>query len=130
MDRQGSIINIAGVGGRTGSADFTIGGAVNASMLNLTKSLADRGIRDGVRINAINPGYIRTDRLTLRIQRLAQEKGLPFEDAAKLMAEQTGISRFGEPEEIAAIAAFLASEQARYCQGGIFDVDGGMTRTL
>jgi 3-oxoacyl-[acyl-carrier protein] reductase len=127
---RGSIINIAGVGGRTGSADFTIGGSVNAAMLNLTKSLADRGVNDGVRVIAINPGYIRTDRLTLRIQRLSAEKGISHEDAAKLVAEQTGIGRFGEPEEIAAMVAFLASEQANYCHGGVYDVDGGMTRTL
>ncbi|HEY0909054.1 MAG TPA: SDR family NAD(P)-dependent oxidoreductase, partial [Bradyrhizobium sp.] len=61
--QRGSIINIAGVGGRTGSAEFTIGGSVNAALLNFTKCLADRGVADGVRVNAINPGSIRTDRL-------------------------------------------------------------------
>ena len=44
---RGTIINIAGIGGRTGSADFTIGGAVNAGLLTLTKALTDRGIKDG-----------------------------------------------------------------------------------
>ena len=63
------MIHIAGVGGHTGSAEFTIGGSVNAAMLNLTQSLADRGNMDGVRVNAINPGYIATDRLTARIQK-------------------------------------------------------------
>ena len=53
---QGGIINIVGIGGRTGSAEFAIGGSVNASALILTKCLADRGLRDGVRVNAINPG--------------------------------------------------------------------------
>ena len=53
---RGGVVNIAGVGGRTGTAEFTIGGAVNAAMLNLTKCLADRGVRDGVRVNAVNPG--------------------------------------------------------------------------
>jgi 3-oxoacyl-[acyl-carrier protein] reductase len=127
---HGGIVNIAGVGGRTGSAEFTIGGAVNAAMLNLTKSLADRGVRDGVRVNAINPGSIRTDRLTGRIQRLASEKGLTLDSAAKLLAEQQGIARFGEPEEIAALVAVLASDQAAYVQGSIVDIDGGWTRTL
>ena len=60
---KGTIINIIGVGGRTGSAEFTIGGAVNAALMNLTKALADRGVRDGVRVNAINPGSIATERL-------------------------------------------------------------------
>jgi NAD(P)-dependent dehydrogenase (short-subunit alcohol dehydrogenase family) len=57
--RQGSIVNIVGIGGRTASAAFTIGGAVNAALLNLTKALADRGVADGVRVNAINPGLDR-----------------------------------------------------------------------
>ena len=54
---RGCIVNIAGMGGRTASAEFTIGGSVNAAMLNLTKALADRGVQDGVRVNAINPGW-------------------------------------------------------------------------
>jgi 3-oxoacyl-[acyl-carrier protein] reductase len=127
---SGNIVNIAGVGGRTGSAEFTIGGAVNAAMLNLTKSLADRGLKETVRVNAINPGYIRTDRLTARIKRLAKEKDCSEEQATQQMIENMGIDRFGEPNEIAAMVAFLASAEANYCQGTIIDVDGGMTRTL
>src|SRR6186997_121072 len=53
---EGKIVNVIGVGGRTGSAEFTIGGTVNAALMNLTKALADRGVRDGVRVNAVNPG--------------------------------------------------------------------------
>jgi len=127
---QGNIVNIAGVGGRTGSAEFTIGGSVNAAMLNLTKSLADRGLQEHVRVNAINPGYIRTDRLMVRIQRLAKEKGISEQQAMEQMIEKMGIDRFGEPDEIALMVAFLASADANYCQGSIIDVDGGMTRTL
>ena len=52
---SGTIVNIVGIGGRTGQAEFAIGGAVNAALLNLTKVLADRGVKDGVRVNAINP---------------------------------------------------------------------------
>jgi NAD(P)-dependent dehydrogenase (short-subunit alcohol dehydrogenase family) len=63
----GVIVNIMGVGGRTGSAEFTIGGSVNAALLNLTKALADRGVRDGVRVNAINPGSIAAERLQTRV---------------------------------------------------------------
>ena len=127
---QGNIVNIAGVGGRTGSAEFTIGGSVNAAMLNLTKSLADRGLKEHVRVNAINPGYIRTDRLTVRIQRLAKEEAISEAHAEEQMIEKMSIDRFGEPDEIAAMVAFLASADANYCQGSIIDVDGGMTRTL
>jgi NAD(P)-dependent dehydrogenase (short-subunit alcohol dehydrogenase family) len=130
QSRQGSIINIAGIGGRTGSADFTIGGAVNAALLNLTKALAERGLKDGVRVNAVNPSSIATERLESRIRTLACEQGVDEAAARKLMAEALGVARFGAPEEIAAVVAFLASSVASYCQGTIIDVDGGKTRTL
>jgi 3-oxoacyl-[acyl-carrier protein] reductase len=123
-------VNIAGVGGRTGTAEFTIGGAVNAAMLNLTKCLADRGVRDGVRVNAVNPGSIRTDRLTARIRQFSAERGITEEAAAGEMTERMGVGRFGEPEEIADAVAFLASDRSAYIHGAIVDIDGGLTRTL
>ena len=127
---RGAIVNIVGIGGRTGSAEFAIGGAVNASLLNLTKVLADRGVTDGVRVNAINPGAILTDRLQTRIGKFATEKGIDPSVASTELARTMKIARFGEPEEIARAVAFLASASVGYCQGAIIDIDGGQTRTL
>jgi 3-oxoacyl-[acyl-carrier protein] reductase len=127
---RGCIVNIAGIGGRTGNAEFTIGGSVNAALLNLTKALADRGVRDGVRVNAVNPSGIATERTQVRIDRLAAEGGITPEAAAGKLARELRVARFGTPEEIAAVVAFLASAQASYMQGAIVDVDGGQTRTL
>jgi len=127
---QGCIINIAGIGARTASGEFTIGGSVNSALINLTKALADRGVTDGVRVNAINPGSILTERLQPRIKALATEQGLDHEAAAKEMAQKLGITRFGTPVEIARAVAFLASSAASYCQGTIMDVDGGQTRAI
>jgi 3-oxoacyl-[acyl-carrier protein] reductase len=130
VKRNGSIINIIGVGGRTGSSEFAIGGSVNAALMNLTKVLADRGVREGVRVNAINPGSIATERLQTRIRTFAKEKNLSQEDATLQMAKNLNIARFGEADEIARAVAFLASPQSAYIQGAILDVDGGATRTL
>lgn len=130
MQSKGSIVNIIGIGGRTGSAEFAIGGTVNAALMNLTKVLADRGIKDGVRVNAINPGSIATERLQTRVNTFAKEKNLSYEEAFTQMAKNMGIARFGEPEEIARAVAFLTSPQAAYIHGSILDVDGGATRTL
>jgi 3-oxoacyl-[acyl-carrier protein] reductase len=130
MKSKGGIINIIGIGGRTGSAEFAIGGAVNAALMNLTKVLADRGIKDGVRVNAINPGSIATERLQTRIKAFAAEQNINIEEAKIQMAKSLGVARFGEPDEIARTVAFLASPQASYIHGAILDVDGGATRTL
>lgn len=127
---SGSIVNIAGIGGRTGSAEFTIGGSVNAAILNLTKALADRGVRDGIRVNAVNPSSIETERLTARVQRIAETRGIDASAAAAEMASKLRVSRFGRPDEIGRVVAFLASNAASYCNGSIVDVDGGQTRTL
>jgi NAD(P)-dependent dehydrogenase (short-subunit alcohol dehydrogenase family) len=127
---RGSIVNIAGVGGRTGSAEFTLGGSVNAALMLFTKALADRGTADGVRVNAINPGSIATDRLTKRIQTLAAAEHLADDQAAAQLAARDRIARFGRPREIADAVAFLASDRAAYIHGAILDIDGGLTRAL
>src|SRR3954470_16971116 len=100
---RGSIVNIVGIGGRTGSAEFSIGGAVNAALLNLTKALADRGVRDGVRVNAINPGSVATERLRGRLLNLAAAQNVDETTAARQMTQAMGVARFGEPAEIARV---------------------------
>lgn len=130
METHGSIVNIAGVGGRTGSAEFTLGGSVNAALSLFTKALADRGVRDGVRVNAINPGAIATDRLTLRIRKVADEEKVGMDEAAIRLAAREGVARFGTPREIGDAVAFLASERAAYIHGAVLDIDGGLTRAL
>jgi NAD(P)-dependent dehydrogenase (short-subunit alcohol dehydrogenase family) len=127
---QGSIVNIIGIGGRTGSAEFTIGGSVNAACRLLTKALADRGVKDGVRVNAINPGSIKTERLDIRLKSFAEENGIDLANAEQQMARASGVARFGEPSEIASAVAFLASSRAAFCHGALLDIDGGQTRTL
>jgi 3-oxoacyl-[acyl-carrier protein] reductase len=129
-DSVGGIVNIVGIGGRTGSADFAIGGAVNSALLNLTKALADRGVADGVRVNAINPGSVVTGRLENRLRTYAAERGMDEAEAVKEMTKASGVARFGDPAEIARAVAFLASPQAGFCQGAVLDIDGGETRTL
>jgi len=127
---RGCIVNVIGVGARTPAPDFTIGGSVNSALTNFTKALANR-VRDGsIRINAINPGHIETDRLTRRIEALARQEGIDVEAARERTRQASGIPRFGKPEDIAAAVAFLCSSEAAYVHGATLDVDGGVTRGI
>lgn len=127
---QGHLLNIIGAGGRTPGADFTIGGPINSALMNFTKAMADRGRRDGVRVNAINPGLIETDRLKKRIVGLADEKGVDVDRARAMLIAAREISRFGRPEEVAALAVFLDAPEAAYIHGAIIDCDGGLTKGI
>jgi 3-oxoacyl-[acyl-carrier protein] reductase len=129
-ERRGAVLNIIGTGGRTPGPEFTIGGSVNGACLSFTKALADIGIRDGVQVNAINPGYIRTDRLKGWIKSAAQETGGNMEAAEREMIRRAKIVRIGEPEDIANLAAFVLAGQNRFLQGALIDLDGGMTKTV
>ncbi len=127
---RGTVINIVGVGARTGTADFTIGGSVNAAMLNFTKAMADIGVRQGVRVNAINPGLIATDRFNSNVERIMRERSITREQAIAARLAMHGTTRVGRPEEIGTLAAYLASDQADFIQGALIDIDGGATRAL
>lgn len=129
-DSRGSVVNIAGVGGRTPGAQFAIGGSVNAALLSLTKSLADVGIADGVQVNAINPGPVRTGRFQTRVEKVAQQQGIEAREAEARMVSELNITRIGEPEDIANLVAFLVSPSGRFLQGSLIDMDGGETKTL
>ncbi|MBM3488072.1 MAG: SDR family NAD(P)-dependent oxidoreductase [Alphaproteobacteria bacterium] len=127
---KGQIVNIIGTGGRTPSAEFTIGGAVNSAMMNLTKALADKGLADGIRVNGINPSLIKTDRLTVRIRRYADEHKVSMAQAMDELARHDHALRFGEPEEIASIVTFLVCGGGQFINGGLIDADSGSTQGL
>ena len=128
--QKGTVVNIAGVGGRTPGAQFTIGGSVNAAMLSFTKAMADVGVQDGVQVNAINPGAVRTGRLLTRLQTLSKEKGISAAEAEALMVADSAITKIGEPEDVANLVAFMVLPQNRYLHGALIDLDGGTTKTM
>ena len=127
---RGSVINVSGAGGRTPGAEFAIGGSVNAAMQSFTKAMAELGIADGVQVNVINPGSIRTGRLQKRLEALAAENGTDLATAERQMIAATKTTRIGEPEDIAALVAFIAGPEGRFLQGSMIDMDGGATKTL
>jgi 3-oxoacyl-[acyl-carrier protein] reductase len=127
---SGSVVNISGVGGRMPGPHFAIGGSVNAAMLSFTKALADLGIRDGVRVNAINPGNVRTGRYIQRLEQVAREHGVDQVTAEKKIIDSAHVTRIGEPEDIAALVAFVVSGEGSFLQGALIDMDGGATKVI
>ena len=126
----GSVVNIAGVGGRTPGALFAVGGSVNAAILSLTKSLAEAGRSIGIQVNAVNPGAIRTERLDKRLAALAVTRSIPLDAAERVFIDAEQVTRIGEPEDIANLIAFVVSPKGRFLHGSLIDADGGATKTI
>jgi NAD(P)-dependent dehydrogenase (short-subunit alcohol dehydrogenase family) len=127
---SGSVVIISGAGGRTPGAEFTIGGSVNAALLSFTKAMADAGIRDGVQVNAINPGNVRTDRFQKRLESIARERGVDLASAERQIVSESKVTRIGETGDIAGLVAFVAGPEGRFLQGALIDMDGGSTKTI
>ncbi len=127
---HGAIVNIVGLGSRMPGADFTIGGSVNSALLNFTKAMSEIGIKDGVRVNAINPGFFQTGRLTRTLSNMASQQGISVDDAAGDLLRKRGVTRFGQPQEVGALVAYLCSAQAAYINGAAIEIDGGAPRDI
>jgi 3-oxoacyl-[acyl-carrier protein] reductase len=126
----GRIINIIGTAGRQPNAGYLAGGGANAALMNMTKALADEGAPHNILVNAINPGPIRTERWDTLMVRMAAERDQTPQEVEATWLQDNPLRRPGEPHEVAALAAFLASERASYINGVIVPVDGGNIRCI
>src|SRR5271168_481474 len=123
---RGSIINIAsGASSVRGIPNRYVYGASKAAVIGLTKSVAADTIRQGVRCNAICPGTIESPSLDGRIETLSKTSGQSIESVRQAFVDRQPMGRLGKPEEIAAIAVYLASDESAFATGQTFIIDGG-----
>jgi NAD(P)-dependent dehydrogenase (short-subunit alcohol dehydrogenase family) len=128
--RTGSIVNIIGMGGKMAQPVFLSGGSANAALMLVTVGWASALGRYGIRVNGINPGSTLTDRVQAGIRAEAQSQGITEAEALDRSQSKIPLGRFGKPEEVAAVALFLASDQASYVTGAIIPMDGGQANII
>jgi NAD(P)-dependent dehydrogenase (short-subunit alcohol dehydrogenase family) len=116
----GAIVNTASVSGMLGDLTYVAYGSSKAAIVGLTRYVATAYGKRGIRCNAINPGPIRSAASDANIE----------SDLSDVYAQATLVGRWGEPAEIAAAVAWLASDDAAYVTGAVIDVDGGMLSHL
>ena len=125
--KAGSIVNISSaVSSIRGVPDRYAYGATKAAVIGLTKAVAADFIRQGIRANAICPGTIESPSLEGRIRERSQTTGKTIAEVERAFIERQPMGRLGRPEEVAALAVFLASDEASYITGQPHLVDGGM----
>jgi 2-keto-3-deoxy-L-fuconate dehydrogenase len=125
--QKGAIVNISSaVSSIRGVPDRYVYGASKAAIIGLTKAVAADFIRQGIRANAICPGTIESPSLEGRIRDRSQATGKSLAEIEKAFIERQPMGRLGKPEEVAALAVFLASDESSYITGQPHLVDGGM----
>ncbi len=122
----GSIVNVASAASSVrGIPNRYVYGATKAAVIGLTKAVAADFIRKGVRCNAICPGTVESPSLRGRISTLAAQSGQAVEAVNQAFIDRQPMGRLGKPEEIAALAVYLASEESGFTTGQIHLADGG-----
>ncbi len=122
----GAVVNIAsGASSVRGIPNRYVYGASKAAVIGLTKAIAADYIKQGVRVNAICPGTIESPSLDHRIETQAKTLGKSLDEIRQAFVDRQPMGRLGKPEEIAAMAVYLAGDESSYTTGQIFLVDGG-----
>ena len=124
----GSIVNVAsGASSIRGIPNRYVYGASKAAVIGLTKAVAADFIQKGVRCNAICPGTVESPSLDGRIETLARQSGQTIAAVRQAFIDRQPMGRLGKPEEIAALAVHLASDESAYTTGAVYSIDGGFS---
>ncbi|URQ68715.1 SDR family oxidoreductase [SAR86 cluster bacterium] len=126
----GRIINISSVSVKTPVNGLFLSNSLRMGVLGWAKALADEVAAHGITVNTVCPGYTRTERVEAILESQSSSSGLSKEEIEKTIAGNIPMKRVGEPEDLAGLITFLASEKANYMTGLAVQVDGGSARTF
>jgi 3-oxoacyl-[acyl-carrier protein] reductase len=122
---KGSVVLISGSAALDPKPGFAAVATINTAIIALAKAFSEQGIKDGVQVNSVVPGAVMTGRRRSFMEKWAPAHGMTVEEATKKFPEEAGISRYGKPEEIADLMAFLVSPAAKWLTGSSVRMDGG-----
>src|SRR5580698_5080485 len=127
---NGAVVLISGSAALDPKPGFAAVAAVNAAIIAVAKAFAEQGIKDGVQVNSVVPGAIMTGRRRSFLEHWAPEHGMTVEEAMRQFPEKAGIARYGKPEEIADLLAFMVSPAAKWMTGTSVRMDGGEVKGI
>lgn len=129
-ESKGSVVFMSGSAALDPKPAFAAVAATNAAIIAMAKAFAEQGIKDGVQVNSIVPGAVMTGRRRSFLEKWAPAHNMSVEEATKKFPEEAGISRYGKPEEIAELMAFLVSPGAKWMTGSSVRMDGGEVKGI
>ena len=127
---KGSVVFMSGNSALFPKAPYAAVGTINADIVALAKAFSDRGIADGVQVNSVLPGPVMTGRRRSYLAHWGPLHNMTVEEATAKFPVDAGIARYGEPEEIAELMAFLVSPGARWMTGSTLRMDGGEVKSV
>jgi NAD(P)-dependent dehydrogenase (short-subunit alcohol dehydrogenase family) len=127
---KGAVVFMSGKSALFPKAPYAAVGTINAAIVALAKAFSDRGIADGVQVNSVLPGPVMTGRRRSYLAHWAPLHDMTVEEATEKFPREAGIARYGEPEEIAELMAFLVSPGARWMTGSALRMDGGEVKSI
>jgi NAD(P)-dependent dehydrogenase (short-subunit alcohol dehydrogenase family) len=127
---RGAIVNVIGQGGKVPSPIHLPGGAANAALMLASAGLANAYASKGVRVVGVNPGNTRTDRVKEGLAADAKRQGISEDEALKRAVARIPLGRMAEPEEIADVVVFAASDRGRFMTGANITLDGTASPTV
>lgn len=128
--KWGRIVNITSISAKQPITDLVVSSALRPGILGLSRVLATQYAHQGILINSVAPGYFLTSRQKEIGTARAKQKGVLLEDYLSQASADIPLRRFGDPQELADVIVFLASERASYLTGATISVDGGLTKGL